>query len=322
MNHRANHFIYFIFFIMTLVNIPACKTSSLQEQSLAELKQVLHNQPEFIKVHAAEYLIWVGHPEEVRKEFLRENELHSDQPKYRIGIWRVLAQTETEPEGKNLWHEKVLEAFGDLDGPDRLHAAETLAKLKLSPLEKYPDATQKSVADTNRNMQVYTHWALSYAPNSDANKFRQDFLHMLANDTNKIVRMISAYIVRRIKSLTPDEWTKLSMQALEEPDSSDLKNNLLNTAMVTCPGGMNKPGTYEKIKAAAKANYQHFSADKRIQLAQALAETGDELDIPLLTSYLNNEHIAGFYDANTKEAADVRAAAAFAILKIKTGHNK
>ena len=322
MNHRANHFIYFILFIMVIDNITACKTSSLQEQSLEELKQVLHSQPEFIKVHAAEYLIWSGHGEEVRKEFLREHELHGGQPKYRIGIWRVLAQTEVDPEKRNLWHEKVLKAFGDIDGPDRLHAAETLAKLRISPLEKYPDATQKSVTDTNRNMQVYTHWALSYAPNADTNKFRHDFLHMLASDTNKIVRMISAYIVRRIKSLTPGEWTKLSMQALEEPDSSDLKNNLLNTALVTFPAGLNKPLAYEKIKEAAKANYQHFSADKRIQLAQALAETGDESDIPLLQSYLNNEDIAGFYDADTKEAADVRAAAAFAILKIKTEHNQ
>jgi SSS family solute:Na+ symporter len=307
---------------MAVFNINACKTYSLSEKALAELKTTLKTQPEFIKVHAAEYLIWLGQTEEVRKEFLHENELHGNEPKYRIGIWRVLAQTETDAEKKKIWYNKVFQAFGDLNGPDRLHAAETLAKLKLSPLEKYPEATQKSMADELRNMQVYTHWALSYAPNADTNKFRQDFLQMAEGDSNQVVRIISAYIVRRINHLIPDEWTKLSQQALAEPDSSELKKILLNTAVVTFPEGIKKTADYDKIRQAITHDYQHFSVGERIGLAQALAEVGNESDIQLLSSYLDNENSAGIYDANTKEGADVRAAAAYAILKIKERTNK
>jgi hypothetical protein len=312
-----NHFIYFIFFLMAAFNMTACKTETLSEKALNELNHTLQTQTEFVKVHAAEYLIWLGHPQEVRTVFLRENELHGDQPKYRIGIWRVLEQTETDGEKKKIWSEKIFQAFGDLNGPDRLHAAETLAKLKLSPAERYPEATQRSIVDESRNMQVYTRWALSYAPGADASQFRQDFLQMLETDSNKVIRMISAYIIRRTKGLTPDEWTRLSQLALTEPDSSELKRTLLNTAIVTAPDNMRSTGTYQSIRQNMTKGYQHFSIDERIQLAQTLAEIGDGSDIPLLTAYFNNEYSAGIYDADTKEAADVRAAAAYAILKNK-----
>lgn len=317
MNYKKNFFFHFLILSMAVLNLNACKTDALKEKALNELLLTLKTQPEFIKVHAAEYLIWLGHTKEARQEFLHENELHGNQPKYRIGIWRVLSETETDPEKKKIWYDKVYQAFGDLNGPDRLHASETLAKLKLSPLERYPEATQKSLADELRNMQVYTHWALSYAPDADTDQYRRDLLQMVANDTNNIVRMISAYIVRRNKGLTPGEWTKLATDALAEPDTSGLKKNLLNTAFVTFPDGMKETSDYEKIRQAITKNYQQFSAEERIGLAQALAEKGDESDIALLTSYLNNENSAGIYQADTKEGADVRAAAAYAILKIK-----
>jgi hypothetical protein len=229
----------------------------------------------------------------------------------------VLAQTETDAEKKKIWYDKVYQAFGDLNGPDRLHAAETLAKLKLSPAARYPEATHRSLADESRNMQVYTHWALSYSPGADANQYRQDFLQMLAGDTNKIVRLISAYIVRRTKNLTNAEWTKLAAEALAEPDTSDLKKVFLNTAAVTAPNGTKATETYKKIRPEITKNYQQFSAAERMELAQVLAEIGDESDINLLTFYLDNGNSQGLYGADSKEGADVRAAAAYAILKIK-----
>jgi hypothetical protein len=302
---------------MSAISLGACKSDPLKEKALAELNHTLATKQEFVKVHAAEYLIWLGYPEKAREIFLRENELHGSQPKYRILIWRVLSETETNPEKKKTWDNKVYQAFGDLNGPDRLHAAETLAKLKLSPLSKYPEATRESVNDSSRNMQVYTHWALSYSPGADTNKYRHDFLQIIESDSNQIARIISAFVIRKMKGLTPDEWTKLASEALAEPDTSGFKHNLLNTAFVTFPDGMKKAAEYEKIRLAITENYKQFTSNERIELSQALAEKGEESDIPLLTSFLKNENTAGIYEADTKEGADVRAAAAYAILKIK-----
>ena len=278
---------------MSAISLGACKSDPLKEKALAELNHTLETQHEFVKVHAAEYLIWLGYPQEARKIFIRENELHGSQPKYRILIWRVLSETETNPKKKKIWYNKVYQAFGDLNGPDRLHAAETLAKLKLSPLEKYPAATKESINDSSRNMQVYTHWALSYSPGADTNKYRHDFLQIIESDSNQVARIISAFVIRQMKGLTPDEWTKLAAEALTEPDTSGFKNNLLNTAFVTFPDGMKMTTDYEKIRLAMTENYKQFSTNERIELSQALAEKGEESDIPLLTSFLNNENITG-----------------------------
>lgn len=316
MNRLTSFLFSFILLIMTVLGSSSGTADPLTDKALAELRQVLKTQSEFVKVHAGEYLIWLGYPAEVRQIFLRENSLHREQPKYRITVWRVLAQTETNPKGKQVWYDKIYKAFGDLAGPDRLHAAETLAKLKLSPAKRYPEATQKSVNGESRNLQVYTHWALSYAPGADADKFRNDFLGMLASDTG-VVRLISAYIVRRNGGLTKEEWTGLSRLALAEPAASPVKKNLLNTAVVTFPAGAKKTAEYTTIRRAITENYQAFSAGERIELAQALAEKGEASDLPLLTAYLDNENSKGLYENDSKEGADVRAAAAYAIIKIK-----
>ncbi len=135
------------------------------KRAMDELLTTLKSRTQFVKVHAGEFLIWLGHPREVREEFLRENELYSKEPKYRIVLWRVLAQTEEE--GKRaVWTDKILEAFKDTTGPDRIHAAETLGKLKLSPLEKYPHATMNALQSDNRNLNVYTLWAISFVSES------------------------------------------------------------------------------------------------------------------------------------------------------------
>lgn len=288
----------------------------LKEQALNELNSVLNNQSEFIKVHAAEYLIWLGHTEEARKIFLKENELYGDQPKYRIGIWRVLAQTEESREGKMKWENKVLDAFGDMNGPDRLHASETLAKLKVSPLEKYPEATQNALANENRNLQVYTLWAIFYASPEVLDKNRLEFIEMATIDSNEVIRLISSYILRKI-GIDAQQWQDFSAMALSEPDSSSVKFNLITTAFITKPASATQSELFSKIRSALITDYKSRSAADRISIAHALAKNGTESDLPLLESLLNNAFSSGIYEADSPEAADLRTAAAYAILKIK-----
>lgn len=304
---------------MSVVFTSSCRTDdSLTAKAMDELRHTLENSHEFVKAHAAEYLIWLGHKEEAKKIFLQENKLYKAQPKYRIVIWRVLAEAETEPEQKKVWIDKIYNAFGDINGPDRLHATETLAKLQLAPLTNQTIAIQKSVNDESRNMQVYIHWALSYAADADKNKYKQDFLNIIEKDTNEIARVISAFVIRKLNNLTNAEWTKLALDALAQVETSAIKNTMLNTTFATTPEHLKSSAEYLLIKKGMIKNYQQFSAGDRIGLSQALAENGDITDLPLLTSYLNNENNKGIYESETELAADVRAAAAYAILKIKS----
>ena len=284
----------------------------LSKRALDELLVTLRTQPEFIKVHAAEYLIWLGHTEEARKEFLQQNELHGEQPKYRIGIWRVLAQTEKEPSGKKKWNDKIFQAFGDLNGPDRLHASETLAKLHLSPLDRYPEATQKSLSDESRNLQVYTLWATSYASPDSLDKNRLKFIQLAAADTNEDVRKISSYILRRM-GLNASQWKDFAKKALAEPPSSALKFSLLTTAFIACPADVQQD-SQTKIKALLLNDYRELPFGGQIEVSMALAEHGTAEDIPVLAALMDSKPGTGISEA---ESADVRAAAAYAILKIK-----
>jgi hypothetical protein len=304
---------FLIFYCVIFIN---CTTmpDPLSKRALDELFVTLRTQPEFIKVHAAEYLIWLGHKEEAREAFLAEDKLHGDQPKYRIGIWRVLAQTEQDSSGAKTWQDKIYRAFGDLEGPDRLHASETLAKLQLSPLEKYPEATQQSLSSENKNLKVYTLWAISFASQDSLTKNRVTFINKALKDTTTDVRKISSYILRRM-GLTGAQWTDFAEQSLAEPDSSELKLSLLTTAFITQPNdGVQDLKSRLKTKLLSGAEERSYAG--QIEISMALAEHGQADDLRLLTALLDKNKITGAADPDDKEKADVRAAASYAILKI------
>lgn len=304
---------FFLLFCFLIFN--NCTMSDpISEKALNELLETLKKQPEFIKVHAAEYLIWLGHKEEVRKEFLHENELHGDQPRYRIGIWRVLSQAEKDPAKKQHWNDRIYEAFADLNGPDRLHASETLAKLQLSPLEKYPEATKKSLSSDHKNLQVYTLWATSYTSKDLLKENRGKFLFKAFNDTTVDVRKISAYILRRM-GLNVDQWIVFAEKALAEPDS-DLRLGFLTTAFITQPEKVQE-NLKSQVRTALLKDASLLNYAGEIEIAIALSEKGKQTDLELLNALLDKNRDNGPDDADGKQKADTRAAAAYAILKIK-----
>lgn len=302
---------------MTSCNNDSIQSDAVAEKAMNELHDVLHKQSQFIKVHAAEYLIWLGYKDDVKKVYLTEDSLHSKETPYRIGIWRVLAQTEEKPEDKMQWINKVFDVYGNPDAPDRLHATETLAKLQQSPLEKYPEITKTTLSSDNRNLNTYALWAISYSSDSAMKKNRSEFLRLAKEDSNQIIRKISAFILRKIGGLTSNEWTGIADKALLEPAETGMRYSLLNTAFVTLPEESKKTGLFQTICQEMVKNSNHFSMGERIELALSLADKGQEEDLPVLQSMLNNENIAGIYEADSKEGADVRATAAYAILKIK-----
>ncbi len=296
--------------------MPSCTIDQpLKDQALHELRAVLKNNTLWVKVHAAEYLIWLQQDiREVEQAYQAEYASYQQEPKYRIGISRVLYQTASDPEKKKQWLNNVLSIFGDTTAPDRIHAAETLAKLKTSPVQQYPDATDAALEDTSRILQTYTLWATSYTSKELEEKNKRRFIEMAFSDEDSIIRKISAYVLLKSKDLNPGEWHSFAERAMKEPVSGGLRNNLLYTAFVTYTGGNEE--LFKKIKTKMQDHWEQFNASQRIELAQALAEQGTCEHLLILSAYLNNEHNNGLYDAQSPAGADVRAAAAYAILRI------
>ncbi|GAA4464533.1 hypothetical protein GCM10023189_43940 [Nibrella saemangeumensis] len=297
---------------------------TLRTAALKELQEILYTQAEWVKVHAAEYLLWAGYPEGVKEEYLREEKRFGNQPPYRIGIWRVLAQASSQPAERQQWTEKIREAFGDTAGMDRIHAAETLAKLQMSPQAHYPTLTQKALKSDNKPLAMYTLWAASYAADESVQATRHKLLGLLTTPQPDVaVKRMAAYILRHLKGLTAHQWQQLAQVALSEPENSAAHVYLLSAAFVGAPANANT-GLFKQVhETLLKAAFSPLKGN-RTEMAAALAERGTLSNLPVLVALLTDQNPLPGTGAASGEAirknpdqADVRAAAAYAILKIR-----
>lgn len=299
--------------LFTAFNMVTYSPASLEKKALAELVSVMHNSQKFVKVHAAEYLIWTGHPEIALKEFLKEEKLYSEEPRYRVVIWRVLAQAEQDPARKQFWIDKIYNAYKDMNGPDRTHATETLAKLKQPVFRLFPKETEATLVSSDRNLQTYALWASSFGSESLFDKNRAKFLDMALTDSDIIIRKISAFVLRQSKGLNQQQWERLAASALASDPAADTYVTFLATALVTAPVGSDSR-TLEKIDEMLLDHVKYYSVGQRNELALALAEKGQKHHLKVLKGFMKNKNSSGIYDESSEEAADLRAAAAYAIL--------
>ena len=304
--------------IINLINVSHMETippSIQQKKALAELNSVLEHRQKFIKVHAAEYLIWTGHTDGPLKEFLKEEKLHSTEPKYRVVICRVLTQAEKDPARKKMWLNKIYNAYEDMNGPDRTHATEALAKLKQPVGNLFPEVTKKTLNSDDRNLQTYALWASSFDSEKQMSINREKFLDMMLTDTSIIIRRISAYVLRHSKALDIHQWERLTFTALAMPKTDEMYVTFLATAFVTAPAGADSKKLLQVSNLLIK-DVKNYTVVQRTELAQALAEKGDKRYLKILEDFMDDKNSTGVYDPASDEVADLRAAAAYAILKI------
>jgi HEAT repeat protein len=306
--------------IISIINMIApvdVSSETTNKRAIAELKSVLFHRQKFIKAHAAEYLIWTGHADIALNEYLNEEDLYGSEPKYRVVIWRVLNQAENDTNRKAQWLSKICAAYTDMAGPDRTHATETLAKLKQPVVELFPEATAQTLASIDRNLQTYALWASSYGSSVRMNENREKFVQMALADNNTTVRKISAFILRKEQGLSLSQWDSIASAALTTVKSDEMYVAYLTTAIVTAPEGVDA-AKISQVKAMLIDGISTYNVNQRMELALALAEKGNREHLPLLNSLLDDKDSAGMYDPASDEAADMRAAVAYAILKINS----
>ena len=265
-------------------------SQDLHHRCLSELRDTLERGEEFVKVHASESLLWTGHPDNVRAVFLNEPQ---DVPKYRIGVWRVLAQAAPDAQERRKYEDKILAVLLDPKAPDRLHAAETLGKLGVTSRD--PEVLRLAREETGP-FQAMVRWVLA----NSGNEQDEAALAELLTSPDAYTRGCTAYAMRFFKTLRPATAEKLNAAADKEPADSAWRTHVLS------------------------ARYLHASASERHCLRESLQpylETGDTgqkreacaalgrvpnpADIPLLTPLLDDPD------------RDVRAGAAEAVLLIE-----
>ncbi len=295
----------------TVTNCLEEEIKMLQKKCLEDLVSILNNEGEWIKVHAAEFLIWEGNgtcDTDIEELFLKENDLFGDTSYYRIGIWRVLAQASTTDSGKNFWRNKILEVFVNPNEVDRIHAIESLAKLRYTPLQcftlEFPNINESDLSP----FDLYTQWSRAHISQNEASKTCDLMIDVLAksDSKNNAVKRIASYILRYIGKLTDNQWKSLKYLILTS-DNLELRPSLLSTLWITKPKSLEMGDLLRSelmSLRSRKANVIHFLA--------AIGEVGCKRDVDLVKKVYEQLSDVRSQDYNP----DLHASAAYTLLKL------
>jgi hypothetical protein len=323
MKYQINSLITLIFWITVNActnNKPASGISpELEKESLTKLRKVLNEESEWVKVHAAEFLLWSGHPDGVREVFLEEEKQFGTKSQYRIGIWRVLAQTETDSVNKKIWTDKILEAFLDTAGTDRIHAVETLAKLKVSPLSADENITRLAMESPVSSLATYAQWSVAYSSQDWRLKTQREFLtRIVGGGEDGAVAKQMAYILRQFGTLPEADWKSLVQVLNNKGEDQAPGVFLFSAAFVTAPEKNKRSAEMENIHDQLLKFSESASKGDRSELSIALSVNGTERDVPVLTGLLRGTNPLPLAADN----ADVAAAAGYALLKLSQKFSK
>ena len=270
-------------------------TPELRNQSIEALRQVLRQEPEWIKVHAAEFLLALDYPQGVRDVFLQELETHDQEPKYRIGIWRVLARAASDDTEAKQWKAKIRDVLVDPAAPDRLHAMESLAKLGYQVSPEDARVVEDAAREPAGAMAVFAAWVMvnSGRPGGEAR------LAELLESTEAKTRGVAAYTLRHLRLVSPAVRQKVVEVARRESAGSEGRLHLVCTAAIFAPQDQK-----DEFKTALLEYLKKGATSERYQACQTFARLATIADLPMLTGLLSDS------------AADVRSSAADAILRI------
>jgi len=270
-------------------------SDELRGQAVDVLRQTLDHESRWVKVHAAEFLLALDHPQGVAEAFAKELDESAGVPEYRIGIWRVLSRTAILEEQRSEWITKIRDVFLDEDAPDRLHAAETLGKLGYTVREQGDELFDRESRSNDSPLSTFVRWILA---NSDREDATARLAEMLSSDRGKI-RGNTAYALRFLPELSPTVREKLVAAVERELPASVARVYLISAATVHV-----KDDRRESLKDQLLEYSQTGSDDEKFEVCMALAQIDTNNDLPTLTQLLQDK------------SADVRSGAAYAILRI------
>lgn len=280
-----------------------------EKQAFDVLDTVLKDGQPWEKVHAAEFLIALGKTGSVQDVFLKELDQNGHQPEYRIGIWRVLYKCAEENE-KQIWQDSIYNAFILSESPDRIHAAETLAKLKITAKNTDVEIVESAIASPDQRLSFFSQWWITPQNEGGIEKLKAYLLPIIQSDEKSVIRYLAAYVLCEDTdlSINTGEWQILQDIAVSEPVDSDVRLQLLTAAFSKADNDSIQATSLRNIKKMM-LEYTNSTKSNVYQLCVALARKGGAEDIGLLKSLLHHHE------------NDVKIAAAYAMQQINNQTN-
>ncbi|WP_040414370.1 sodium:solute symporter family transporter [Cyclobacterium qasimii] len=282
-------------------------STKLREHAIEQLQSVLYSDLKWEKIHAAEYLLALDYQIGVDSVFKKEELKFGNEPYYRIGIWRVLAQSGGNDDFKKVWIDKIRAVYQDSLSQDRIHAAEALAKLEKSP--------NIEVQTNDEILHVFNTWAYAYSSESRKKQSIADLMEILKGEEySDRARKLAAYALRKVKVISASDWDQITDLALSQTEISDFQVYLTSLSWITTPKDSLSVPRMEKIKnRMSKVGEDNLIYQR--EYAYTLGEKGNNLDLDLLErmANLNPDKDNPSYN----QLIDLKVTAAYALLRIE-----
>jgi len=193
----------------------------LAETARAELNATLGGERNFIRIHAGEAWIALGEKERIHCEFLSEAETVDG--RYRIGVWRVLALSDSNP----AWRTKIEGVLAQPETKEAILAIESLNKLGGAPSAASLAVIKRLKATTPEASLVFLHWAEYLAGEEAA---LESIVAGLASPV-PAARSRAAYVLRQLRPADPGVRDALAAAVSREPAGPTVHAYVLSAAL-------------------------------------------------------------------------------------------
>lgn len=308
-----------LFCVLTFIQCNFEDANTPRDPAIAKLKLAARSNNFWVKVHAYEFLQKLGHKDWIDSNFNTFLVNHENIPKERIGVWRIGSQIARLNANENPFLDKIKSVYIDTSSTDRLHAAESLAKLEYS-ITYAPE--ELILADIQKGSLIsdFVQWGKCIPTKIDGQFGYGGLLKSIKNSTLDSEKEILAYALT--KSHYPiQENEVLELEELaKNPNFNKLTQSRLQIAFYL------KSKHHLDKKKRQQLNFTILQLLKsnikavRYETCEALALTGVPSDIAELTNILNGESTIESNNSSTSEIADLnmdcQSAAAFAVHSI------
>jgi SSS family solute:Na+ symporter len=269
-----------------LMMIAGCATQapqSAQRQRLIHLLESLaRSSTGWARIHAADALLDHGQGQTVAGLFAAEADTAA--PPYRIGVWRVLARAAGSAAERQGFEERIRRDMLDPQAPDRLHAAECLAKLGLATPAERPALGQWPAA-ADEATSAYALWLLVLSSNSSERAGDEARLAGLLNSTNSLARLRAAFALGRIQFISAATFGKLKAGSESEPADSPARPYLLGAVLLHSPADS---ASAADLRRQLSRCLDKGKPNEQLEAAIVLGRCGTPGERPELTPLLDN----------------------------------
>lgn len=271
--------------------------TALTIRAKATLHEVMEQEETWIKIHAAEGLIVGGDGAEIRERFLKLVPT-VDTRIYRVGIWRVLANTAPTPTDRAEYVKQVEAIFLNPKSTDRSQAIETLCKLHHHVTGPMLELVREIGRDEKAPLHLLALWSLCIASEPGA----LERLCVYLRSTDAAQRTATAYALRWLHEKDPTALRALADAADAEAEGTSAYAYLLSAAFALNADPARRPawrGGLERVLATG-------SMESRFEACNGLATQVKLADLPQYVPLLDGP------------GNDTRVGAAMTILYVRT----